>query len=259
MNRPINIFQDVIQALAAHPELREQLRQHLLPQEILELPEKMSQLTNTVQQLSEALADLTAAVSRLSQEQAQMRVELNQVKEDIVVIKQDIVDIKGDIVVIKQDIVEIRGEIGTMGGRISHLYGTEYENRVVQSAGRVLRCELGLARVENPHESTQKARHALRILADGACQDNLITDLEADEMERADLFLIGTNHQGQSVGILAEISVTVQQYDIDRAVQRADLMTKAAQMPTLPVVIGDSLAADAVRIDSVPFIYIPAP
>ena len=103
--------------------------------------------------------------------------------------------------------------------------------------------------------STQSDKSALTGLLDEAEKQGVIEAEETDELDKADLIL---TTDGPTDYILAEVSITIQQDDIDRAVERARLFAKATARTVAPVAIGASEDTDLQR-EHVQIILIPEP
>jgi len=63
---------------------------------------------------------------------------------------------------------------------------------------------------------------------------------EADSLVRADLVATAVSPSGQVV-VVAEISATVHQDDVERAMERAGIASRAIGMPAVTVVAGDEI------------------
>ena len=82
---------------------------------------------------------------------------------------------------------------------------------------------------------TQRDRAALTQLLDDAESEGRIEPVETNELDLADLVLTA---DGPTDYILAEISLTIQQDDIDRAAERAGLLAKATGRTVAPFAVG---------------------
>ena len=83
--------------------------------------------------------------------------------------------------------------------------------------------------------SCQRERSSLASLLDDAEARGDIIANETDQLDRADLILTADN---QSEHLLAEISITLHQHDIDPAATQARLLAKATGQPVATLVIG---------------------
>ena len=115
---------------------------------------------------------------------------------------------------------------------LRRLLGEDYESHVATYAHRFLRRSLG---INAALFSCQRTRSPLTRLLDEAEAQGRINDRETDELDRADLIL---TTEGPTDYILAEVSVTVQQDDIDRAAHRAGLLAKATAHTVAPFAFG---------------------
>ena len=103
--------------------------------------------------------------------------------------------------------------------------------------------------------SSQRNQTALATLLDDAETRGNINADETDELDKTDLILTADGPTGY---ILAEISITIQQHDIDRAAHRAALRAKATGHSVTPFAIGAQEAPDLNR-QHVQIILIPEP
>ena len=125
--------------------------------------------------------------------------------------------IETDVSTLKENLTTLTNTVNRIGGDVSMLKGSDYESHVARLANRFLRRQLGAA---TTIFSSQRNRAALATLLDDAeTQGNIDAD-ETDELDKTDLILTA---DGPTDYILAEISITIKQHDVDRAAQRAAL------------------------------------
>ena len=163
--------------------------------------------------------------------------------------------IETDVSTIKENLTTLTNTVNRIGGDVSMLKGSDYESHVARLANRFLRRQLGVAATIF---SSQRNRAALATLLDDAeTQGNINADEtdETDELDKTDLILTA---DGPTDYILAEISITIQQHDVDRAAQRAALLAKATGQTVTPFAIGAQEEPDLNRRD-VQIILIPEP
>ena len=79
------------------------------------------------------------------------------------------------------------------------------------------------------------------ILAE-ATQNGTVTDAQADDFDRADPVLTGRTADGNSVYLVAEVSVTVNQRNVNRAQQRTAILQQATGGTAIPAVIGAAIS-----------------
>ena len=132
------------------------------------------------------------------------------------------------------------------------LKGSDYESHVARLANRFLRRQLGVAATVF---SSQRNQAALATLLDDAETRGNINADETDELDETDLIL---TTDGPTDYILAEISITIQQHDVDRAAHRAALLAKATGQTVTPFAFGTQEEPGLNRHD-VQIILIPEP
>ena len=174
-----------------------------------------------------------------------MPVRLETIEADISTLKDNSSRMNGDIDTIKKD-------VSRMGGDSSRIRGTDYESHVAAYVHRFLRRSLG---TNATVLSTQRDKSALTGLLDEAETQGIIDAQETDELDKADLVLTA---DGPTDYLLAGVSITVQQDDIDRAAERARLLAKATARTVTPFAIGVREQPD-LRREHVQVILIPEP
>ena len=205
-------YRDLLRLLREDPDFRDEVRQLVLSQELLELPERFARFEVYVEK---QFAEVRADISRLDEGQAQMR----------------------------QDTSEMRGNIAKNTSDIGALRGAQYERKVSRSftsyASRAFRLcndrrlhrnRLLLSTNRDPADDFED------ILA-AAVEDGRITDDELDELREADAVMMGLD-QDSTVYFVGEFSVTVNNHDLDRAIARAKILGRATGSNAWPMVIG---------------------
>ena len=135
---------------------------------------------------------------------------------------------------------------------VSMLKGSDYESHVARLATRFLRRQLGIA--ANLFHSQRNQPALAALLDDAETQGNINAD-ETDELDKTDLILTADGPTGY---ILAEISITIQQHDVDRAAHRAALLAKATGQSVTPFAIG-AQEEPGLNSHDVQIILIPEP
>ena len=261
MTSPVNSFQDILDALDQDPSLRDQLRRHILTEEILQLPAQFLLLRNDVEELRASVEQLVGRVDQLAEGQQRLESTVSQLAEG----QQRLESTVGQLAEGQQRLESTVGQLAegqqrlesttaSMGGTLSRLDGTSYEDHTVDLAPRIIRNQFNLSQLRIVARRGQ--RDELRDIAFAATGNNLISDAEANQLQNADLIVAGQDQGGSTVYVLAEISITVQQPDIDRAAGRALILESATGITTIPVAIGsetqDSLQSRNVRLVTIP-------
>ncbi len=212
MATPINSFQDILDAMERDPALRDALRRHILTDELLQVPARLERVEGDVGAIRDDVAVL---------------------KEDVATLKEGQVRLEQDVASLKEGYARLEQRVDRIGGDVSRLTGDDYESHVAGLIHRFLRRERGISAAVF---STQREKSALRSLLDEAETRGLIQAWETDDLDRADLVLSVAG--GPADYLLAEVSVTIQQDDVDRAVARAGLLAKATGGSVTPLVVG---------------------
>ena len=130
------------------------------------------------------------------------------------------------------------------------LMGDDYETHVATYVHRFLRREMGITAAVF---SSQRDNSGLTRLLDEAELLGLIDPDDTDELDRADLVLTA---DGPTDYLVAEVSITIQQNDVERAAERAELLAKATGRPVTPFAIGAREEQD-LRRGNVRVLFIP--
>ena len=215
---------DLLRLLREDPDFRDEVRRLVLSQELLELPERFARFEAYVER---QFAEVRADIARLDEGQAQMR--------------QDITEIRGDITVMQGDITKNTSDIGS-------LKGAEYERRVGKSfasyASMAFRQRHGrrLRRNHLLYSNILGRDSGFDDLISEAVDDGMISDDDKADLEQADAVMSGQDG-GDTVYYVGEISITVNNRDIDRAIARAEILAKVTGCDALPMVIGATIPA----------------
>ena len=236
MTTPIHTFQDIIDAVRDNPNLRDELRLHLLGEELLTLPAQFAEFVRVTQEHNEAV---NRRLERL--EEGQVRLEERQTR-----LEEGQARLEQEQTSLRKDLNALTAEVRTIGGHVSRLTGNDYERQASRIAIRRARTHLGVTEARIVGRAAGAEPDSIAHIANIAALGGLITEEDADELERADLVLQGAK-DGRQVYVVAEISVTVQADDTQWALERAAILQQASDTETLAVAIGQTIAEDATR------------
>ena len=128
-----------------------------------------------------------------------------------------------------------------MSGQLSNLSGSQYQRHVTEIGYRLVRREMGIQDARILHADLAFGeRMAIRV-GDEAEAEGRITEAENDLLMLSDVILGGVDEAGQPVQVLLEVSLTIQQHDIERAEARARILEKANGIRTLAAVVGEDI------------------
>lgn len=227
-----NPITELLAAMDNDPQLEEALRQRVLTREILELPQKLAELADMVARMAETLDRRLAAVEA---QQVVTNERLDGMEAQQVVTNERLDGVDGRL-------DRIENDQRVMRGQLNNLNGSDYERKVVRRMSRLIRRHLGvrnaavLAAINRPNGDTIAS-----LLNDGT-ERGVITEDDADELDRADIILRGSSPDGEDVYVVGEISITIDDNDVDRAIARARVLRTASNTTTHAAVFGTAIS-----------------
>ncbi len=221
-----------------YPDVRERLRRKLLTDEERQLPQLVVQFAEQVNNLAQAVAQLTARVDKLEQTVAE---GFARAETDRAAIRQEMAE---GFKRLETDVAEIKAEQRTMASQIGNLQGDQYERQIARRI-RIFARKLGTRNPKILQNINTATDPLLQETIEGAEKQSAITESQADDILSTDLiFSAARRDNGETIYAAAEISVSLHTQDIERARQRADILT-AAGLPAIPAVIGKSASDSA--------------
>lgn len=200
----VDDFDDLVRLLEERPDWRARLRQVLLPRELLELPAVVAQLVETSR----------ATLGRLDCVEARL---------DGIDGRLDGVDRR--LGRLEGGVQELRGDVGGLKGSVARLHS---DNSVLQ--GDRMEQRYRDRTILFAHLLDDPIPFAPREL-DGWLREHVsarrLTQAEAVRIARTDL-VFGSSRDGQPAYLLVEVSWSVDVSDVQRAIERAALLRKAA-------------------------------
>ncbi len=273
-NTPIVTFQDILDALAQNPELKEEMRRHLQDEAVRNLPQTVAQIAQNIQELTATVQAMADRQDRTEDRQDRMEGRLDRMEERQTRMEGDIAELKdgqvrmeerqtrteerqtrmeGDIVELKDGQTEMRADIDElkqgqvrMQGTLNRLSGTDYERRIARSLRRNSQRYFGISGAQLIYSITLPNNNPLPDLLDQACDAGTITPEEARQAESVDLVIIGHNDDGSVCYAVIEASINVDQSDVTRAQSRSQIIARASGNDARPAVAGDTIP-DAVQ------------
>ncbi len=148
-----------------------------------------------------------------------------------------------------------------MGGQLSNLMGTDYEGIASRVSPRLVRKHMKLKNATLVASARREWPESILDLASESVELGVIEDDDAVDLELADAIVAGTDSQGNSVYVLIEISMTVQEEDVVKARQRAEILGSVTGTRPKSAVIGiriDHEADAAAEADGVVYMQFDA-
>ena len=138
-----------------------------------------------------------------------------------------------------------------MQGQLNNLTGTEYERRIARRARRIANRHLGIRQVQYLLAISVPDNPTVEALLNHATESGIISHVQADDLDDADLILFGKTADDRDCYAVAEVSITIDDSDVDRAHRRAAALNAATGAPAQAAVIGMQISdANRERADS---------
>ena len=228
----VNDIADILRIIREQPEWADALRGALLSRELLEMPQRLAEFTEVA---NRRFAALESDVAELKSDVAELKSDVAELKTDVAELKRDVSEIRGDI-------VGIKGELNRHSGELGNLRGAEYERKIGNNINSIVAQHLGIRRVNVLKGFNAPGVMPYFDLLDDAEDRGVIDQQQRFDAGSIDFAVQGIKRPEQSTIYLAlEVSITVADNDIERAEDRAHILSLATGSPTLPVVIGANI------------------
>ena len=268
----VSEFRDLIQLLEQHPTWREELRRWVLTEELLALPQMVRELSDLQRQAEARMGQLAGHVDALAQHVDALAQHVDTLAQYVDGLAQHVdtlaryVDALAQHVdVLAQQTAQLTTHVDEQVQRFDHLliHISDLSQRMEQLAETQLRMGSDLEQLKG-HNLEQRYRerapayfsrilrriHALSndeliALLDAAVTQGQLSRDEADAVLQADVIVRGRRWEdGTEVYLVVEVSWGVGLHDVQRAAERAALLTRLG-IPTLPVVAGVWVTSEA--------------
>lgn len=233
----IQTFEDILAAMRDNPVLRDAMRQHVRDEEFN---------TRVLSELAELKTDV-----------ADLKTDVAELKTDVADLKTDVAELKTDVADLKAGQARMEARQDRMEGQLSNLTGTAYERKVARRAANTVRRYLDVRDAEMVYSLANPESSHLSNLLYQAAEARLISDEQANDLEDADLILLGQSADREPIYVVAEVSITIDDSDVDRAARRSRTLQTASGIATQAAVIGTTISdANRQRADEVGVAYI---
>lgn len=235
---PVTTFADIIRALKTHPEWLEEIRRIILTAELLELPRKFNELLDRVGRLEgdvkilkKDVETLKQDVEILKQDVAILKQDVEVLKQDVAILKKEVEALKQDVEMLKRDVEMLKQDVAYLKGEFGRFKGREFERTIRERYfayfGRILR--------RSKKIEMESILPAIEELLDRGT----ISDDQYDSLLKLDLIVEGQIRTTQKPVVLAvEISYSVYEDDINKALERANLLSALFEKEVIPTVVG---------------------
>ena len=197
--------------------------------------------TQAFMERTEAFMERTEAFMeqmRLFVEQTQAFME--RTEAFMIQTQQEFSEVKTRLTRVEDTVGRLDSTVSSLTGTVGRLDGREYERRVSRTlTGEVSRV-LGLRRGRLVYSAAYGLHQSFQDQMEDELDAERITQSQWQELLNTDA-IIRAGEGGKTVFAVAEISVTVHEEDIIRAVERAAIIQQATGLNTYPVVVGSRI------------------
>ena len=254
----ITTFEDLLAILEQNPQLRSALRNHILDEELKQLPaivrRNQELLEQFIQQQAEITANLQAGIDRLNEtlnrfieqtnpilvahaewlsrlegDASDLKTDVAELKVDVAELKKDVAVLKIDVAQLKIDVAELKADVGWLKGHITPTVA----RRMLGKIADVTQCR----------RPRWLEEHEIIDISDDA-DTRGVPDNELESFRAIDLVMRGidkTSATGETQYVVIECSATVAANDVTRARRNADYLTRFTGVASQPVVIGTEI------------------
>ena len=236
----INDISDIVRILRERPDWLEIIRGIVVGDELLSVPQELAELTQRVDGLAQRVDELAQRVDELAQQVG----ELTQRLDEFVRATNDnfrLVNERLDRLETGQ--AELRRDFARLEGRFSNFEGSDYERRVRNRL--VSRSVYHFDLISPVIVMTQDSQSApeFNSVMQRAIRSGAITRDEYEDLHEADIII---KDEGDRY-LLAEVSITAENDDVERAVRRSQLLAAVADSDVIPALVSSNVPRSATR------------
>ena len=231
----INDIEDFVRVLQEHPDWLATVRALVLGEELMRLPEQLAQFIAATDRNFQLV---NQRLERLENDVAGLKTDMTEVKADVAGLKTDMTEVKADVAELKTGQDRTNRRLNRLEGRFSNFEGSDYERRVRYRFLSRATLEFDL---DTPHVAFAlqgQMTPALNRIFHRALRESLISPEEFQELHNIDIIIAAENDRY----VAGEASLTVADYDITRARERADILALATGNRADPAIITTAIS-----------------
>ncbi len=265
-------FHDLVRLLEAHPDWRAELRRLILSEELLRLPEivrdlaeaqartqrQLEELTRRLEELTARIEGLAARVEALAEAQAKTEERVGRLEERVSQVEDRLGRVEDALARLAEAQAKTEERVARLEEAVARLTEAQAHTEAVLQAliGRVDRLEIRVGRLEGRDLERYYRERAPAIFGQAGFSRVRVVPIEEvagqlDDMEeqgligpedrlrllRTDLF-VRARREGREIWLAVEVSATVDNQDVERAVKSAELLARFFGVEAQAVVAG---------------------
>ena len=211
--------------------------------------ERQAAIENDITELREGQVRLAAAVEELRERVNRLESITNQILDDVTELKAGMAranerldGLETGQSELRAGQAELKAGQTSMQGEINRLRGTDYERKIVRQLRRSAQRRFGLRNAAVLYCITVPDNTSIPDLLDAALQSGNITEDEANDAELTDIIIGGNDASANPAYVVIEASVTIDRHDVDRAADRAAVISKATGASATAAVAGTAIS-----------------
>ena len=230
----INTMQDLTRLLRENPEWRDEVRQLLLTQELLELPQRFAEYTKVT---DKRLDSIEHKLDTLTE-------NVNALTTRVDTLTENVNALTTRVDTLTENVNALTGTVNTLSGRVDSLRGYTLEQRLPTQLPPLASREFDVRRVYPIWASSGTLAANPRIQAfentmERASEDGVITDDDETRLRVTDLILRSQRKADSStLWFAVEASGVINYEDITRAKRSATAIAKIYDQDAVPLVYG---------------------
>ena len=223
----IETAQDLINAIAQHPQFREEVLRHLLTQELLQLPAKFEQFQEEFEQFRGEVEQFREGVLH----------RLDVLEGDVSILKGDVSTLKGDTSTLKSDVSILKSDVSTLKGHVADLRGKDYERSIRFRVRERAAHAFTLSSPRIAFSQNDPLSRELDSAINRAKSRNEISIREIESLLDTDIIISDDENNHTAV----EASLTADERDVTRARERADILSRITGGTAHAIVVAQTI------------------
>ncbi len=217
--------------------------------DVAELKTDVAELKTDMAEVKADVAELKTDMAEVKADVAELKTDMAEVKADVAELKTDMAEVKADVAELKTDVAGLKTEVRQINGRLDNGFGFNYELKTEKNIRSIAGQFLGLRSVRVLRGAQANQDTELADRTEEAAEQGVITWAENAELWRADLIFTGRNREGNGPEyVVAEVSITAGDTDVNRASRRAEILSRVLERPAQAVVIAANIDAGRNRL-----------
>ena len=233
---PIPTIEDLMRALDENPEWLEALRVRLLTRELLELPQRFTEMAATTAEMQRQFTEMQRQFTEMQRQFAEMRRDFAEIRRQFAEIQKQFAEIQKQFAEIQKQFAAMQQEFAavrslqiTLQNDMAPIKGAHARNVAVENAVFLAQdMGLRLTRV-----LTREDIAALLLAGNAGAPTNVIRSFR-----NTDLVMETADESGEVCYAAVEASYTADGRDTIRAVRNAGILTRLTGKPARAAVAG---------------------